>query len=124
MARTSAQRTGDAAERQALKHLQRRGKHHFVARNFHAKGGEVDLVTLDGEVLVFTEVRARADSAYGTAEETVGPRKQKRIIQAARAFLAIHPEHAARFCRFDVVALHGRELRWIRDAFRPDATWS
>ena len=124
MPRTSAQRTGDAAEERALKHLRRKGKHRLVARNFRAKGGEIDLVTLEGEVLVFTEVRARADSAFGGPEETVAPRKQKRIIQAARAFLATHPDHATRFCRFDVVAQQGRDLRWVRDAFRPDATWS
>ncbi|KPV41176.1 hypothetical protein AN478_04590 [Thiohalorhabdus denitrificans] len=124
MARTPAQRTGDAAEERALTHLRRQGGHRTVTRNFRAKGGEIDLITLEGEVLVFTEVRARADSGFGRPEETVGPRKQRRLIQAARAFLATHPEHAARFCRFDVVAVDGRDLRWIPDAFRLDATWS
>jgi len=126
MPRTPAQRTGDAAEQRALRHLLRKGKHRLVTRNFRTKGGEVDLITLEDEVLVFTEVRARADSAFGTPEETVGSRKRERLVRAARAFLASHPEHASRICRFDVVALDGGALRWLPDAFRPadTGTWS
>jgi len=126
VSRTPAQRTGDAAEERALKHLQRKGRHRCLHRNFRARGGEVDLVTLEGEQLVFVEVRARTDTGYGRPEETVGPRKQGRLTRAAQAFLAAHPEHAERMCRFDVVAVDGDGLRWIIDAFRPFETgfWS
>lgn len=126
MARTPAQKTGDRGEKQALKHLERTGGHRCVARNFHARRGEVDLITLEGEVLVFVEVRARSATGHGRPEETVDRRKRTRLIHAAQAFLAKHPDHAARTCRFDVVALDPEGLRWIPDAFRPDETgfWS
>jgi len=126
VSRTPAQQTGDAAEERALKHLKRKGRHRCLARNFHARGGEVDLITLEGERLVFVEVRARSATDYGRPEETVDHRKRRRLAQAAQAFLAAHPEHAARFCRFDVVAVDGDGLRWIADAFRPFETgfWS
>jgi putative endonuclease len=126
MSRTPAQRTGDAAEERALKHLKRSGRHRCLARNFRSRGGEVDLITLEGERLVFVEVRARADSGYGRPEDTVGHRKRRRLAQAAQAFLAANPEHAGRACRFDVVAVDADGLRWITDAFRLDETgfWS
>lgn len=126
MTRTRAQRTGDAAEERALKHLKRRGRHRCLARNFRTRGGEVDLVTLEGERLVFVEVRARGDTAYGRPEDTVDHRKRRRLILAAQAFLAAHPEHGGRACRFDVVAVDGDGLRWLADAFRPTESgfWS
>ena len=126
MSRTPAQRTGDAAEERALNHLKRTGRHRCLDRNFRSRGGEVDLITLEGQLLVFVEVRARTDTAFGRPEATVDQRKQRRLATAARAFLASHPEHANRICRFDVVAVDGDGLRWIPDAFRPYETgfWS
>lgn len=86
----------------------------------------MDLVTLEGEILVFVEVRARSRSDFGLPEETVGWRKRQRLTRAARAFLAAHPEHRARACRFDLVAVDPEGLRWIPDAFRVDDSgyWS
>jgi len=126
MARTRAQKTGDQGEQQALDHLERVGGHRCVARNFSGQRGEVDLITLDGETLVFVEVRARNATAHGRPEETVDWRKRARLLQAAQQFLARYPTHAQRRCRFDVVALTPEGLRWIPDAFRPDETgfWS
>lgn len=120
MARTAAQRTGTAAEERALVHLRRKGRHRCLERNFRTGGGEVDLVTLEGETLVFVEVRARSNPGYGRPEETVGPRKRQRLVRAARAYLARNPAQAHRHCRFDVVAIDSNGLRWIPDAFRAD----
>ena len=121
MARTRAQQKGDQAEGRARSHLQDAG-HRVVAANYHCRGGELDLVTLDGETLVFVEVRARATAEHGRPEATVDWRKRKRLLQAARHFLGHHPDHARRLIRFDVVAVTGEAIDWIRDAFRPDQT--
>lgn len=126
MGRTQRQQTGDAAEEQARRHLAAEGGHHCLAQNFHARGGELDLVTLEGEVLVFVEVRARSGTDFGAPEETIGHRKRGRLVQAAQAFLRRYPQHSHRFCRFDVVAVDDNGLRWIPDAFQPDQSgfWS
>ncbi len=126
LARTRAQRTGDRAEARARKHLERTGGHRCLASNFRCQGGEVDLITLEGETLVFVEVRARSQPAFGRPEETVDWRKRQRLTRAARAFLAAHPAHGVRACRFDVVAVDPDGLRWIPDAFRADESgyWS
>lgn len=90
-----------------------------VARNQHARGGEIDLVMRDGETLVFVEVRYRADSRYGSPLETVTATKQRRLIKAARFYLAHNRLSCP--CRFDVVGVTGTppalEFTWIRSAF-------
>ncbi|HEX4895436.1 MAG TPA: YraN family protein [Solimonas sp.] len=109
--------TGAEAEDAALRLLQRAGLR-LVTRNFRARGGELDLVMLDGDTLVVAEVRARAGAAFGGALESVDARKCRRIILAAQLFLAAHPEHASRPLRFDVVAYEGASpARWLRGAF-------
>lgn len=117
--RTLAQRRGDAAEDAALAHLQAAGLA-LVARNFRARGGEIDLVMGDGAVLVFVEVRHRSGSDHGDGLDSVATRKQRRLLAAAREYLAEHPQAARRTLRFDVVASGADGLRWVRDAFQVD----
>ncbi|RKR02506.1 putative endonuclease [Kushneria sinocarnis] len=90
-----------------------------IARNQHARGGEIDLIMRDGDTLVFVEVRYRRDCHHGSAVESVTPAKQRRIVQAARFYLA--RERLSCACRFDVVGVTGTpealEFDWIRAAF-------
>lgn len=71
----------------------------------------------DRDTLVFVEVRYRRSNAFGTPAETVDRRKQARLQAAAGHYLLTHS--ADRACRFDVVAVSGRDARieWLRDAF-------
>ena len=69
----------------------------------------------DGESLVFVEVRLRSDPRHGGALESITPRKQARIIAAARYYLLQLGREPP--CRFDVVALDGAEPLWLRGAF-------
>lgn len=92
-----------------------------LERNFNCRMGEIDLIMLDGQTLVFTEVRYRADSRHGSGAESVTFAKQKRIITAARIFLGSRKHHPSQTCRFDVISI-GREegrtlINWIRGAF-------
>jgi putative endonuclease len=86
-----------------------------VARNFRTRLGEIDLVARDGDTLVFVEVRMRSGASFGGALESITPRKQRRIAAAARQFLGRF--RRAPRCRFDVVALDGAGIRWLRAAF-------
>ncbi len=111
---------GRRAERRARRFLRRHGLRR-VDENFHARRGEIDLVMLDGETLVFVEVRYRGGGSHVSGLESVDARKRARLVHAAGAFLARHPEHAERPCRFDIVALGDppAEPEWFADAFRP-----
>ena len=76
----------------------------------------MDLILQDRDgTLVFVEVRARADTAHGGAAASVTPRKQQRLIYAARHYLLRHASPPP--CRFDVVAIDGDTLTWLQAAF-------
>jgi len=93
----------------------------LLERNYRCKLGELDLVMLDGELLVFVEVRYRSGRDYGTAVETIDTRKQQRLWRAAAHFLLHRREHAQRACRFDVLGICGSlpayEFRWLTNVF-------
>lgn len=90
----------------------------LVTRRFSARGGEIDLIALDGEILVFVEVKAR-DGRTGRPEEAVDMRKARRLAAAAQAYLAKMNE-VDRTIRFDLVAIEGQEIRHLPDFFRMD----
>lgn len=112
---------GRAGEDEAARYLEERGLL-VVARNVRAGGGEIDLVASDEGRVVFVEVKWRRDSSRGTPADAVTPAKRKRILSAARAWLAENPSGLSREVRFDVVAIDGgaAKIDWIRGAF--DAT--
>jgi putative endonuclease len=111
--RTTKQAIGDAGEDAALSYLSERGLK-LVERNFRCKGGEIDLIMQDKDVLVFVEVRARANTTHGGAAASITARKQARLILAAQVFLQARREPPP--CRFDVVAIDGGEIAWLRNA--------
>ncbi|MCL2524955.1 MAG: YraN family protein [Betaproteobacteria bacterium] len=108
---------GREAEAAAARHLERHGLR-VVTRNFRVRGGEIDLICRDGATLVFVEVRQRGRSDFGGAAASITAAKQRRIVLAARHYLADRP---AADCRFDCVLLDGERLEWLRDAFAADA---
>lgn len=114
--RDAARHRGVEAEELAARLLASRGLV-VVARNYRTRFGEVDLVARDGATLVFVEVRARAWGAYGGAAASIDGKKQRRIVAAARHYLARLGTEPP--CRFDVVTLQGPhgEPAWIRGAF-------
>lgn len=88
----------------------------ILHRNYRCRQGEIDLIAQDGDTLVFVEVRSRSRRDYGSAAESITSAKQRRIIAAAKHFLATLPRTPA--CRFDVVTMDaGGEPAWIRSAF-------
>ena len=114
--------TGRTFENKAVRILRRSGLQ-ILVRNFSARTGEIDIIALEGEQLVFVEVRARSNPAFSSAAGSVDRRKQRRILNTARRFLQEHPELANLPCRFDVVAFEPpqsateRRVNWIRSAF-------
>ena len=92
----------------------------IVARNYRCRAGEIDLVALDGQVLVFVEVRSRRGTALGTPLESVDVRKQVRVGRVARHFVTERRWHE-RDARFDVIGVRfDREppaIEHVRGAF-------
>ncbi|MFS0755642.1 YraN family protein [Noviherbaspirillum sp. 1P10PC] len=113
--RTQRQLAGDAGEEAALAHLQGHGLV-LVERNFHCRGGELDLIMRDGATLVFVEVRRRAGRAFGGAAASIGSAKQARLWNAAQTYLQRYRMPPP--CRFDVVAIEGAALDWLKNAIQ------
>ncbi len=114
----TTKQTGDAAEDEALAHLQRAGLR-LLERNYRTPGrggGEIDLIMREPDgTTVFVEVRKRASTRHGGAAASIGFAKQRRIVFAARFYLmrlASPPP-----CRFDVVSLDPDGVLWLRAAF-------
>ncbi|HET9014792.1 MAG TPA: YraN family protein [Thermomicrobiaceae bacterium] len=101
---TARGRLGDAGERLTERRLSERGWQ-ILDRKWRAAGGEIDLVALDGSVLVFVEVKTRRGNARGAAEEAVGPAKAARLLRLGEEYLAAHPDLADRLWRVDLVAI-------------------
>lgn len=97
---------GRAAEAAAARHLERAG-YRILQNNFRARGGELDVVAMDGTALAIVEVRYRASDDYGGGAASVTATKRRRIIRAARALLATQPLLARMPARFDVVEVSG-----------------
>jgi putative endonuclease len=112
---------GDEAEALALAHLQRQGlalveRNYRVAAGPRRRAGEVDLILRDRDgTLVFVEVRARRSASHGGAAASVGPGKQRSLVFAAQHYLARLATPPP--CRFDVIAIDGAELTWLKAAF-------
>ncbi|WP_375413536.1 YraN family protein [uncultured Bradyrhizobium sp.] len=105
--RVAAFRTGLSAETRAAAVLVAKG-YRILAKRFRSPYGEIDIVARRRDLLAFVEVKARArldDAAYA-----VTPRQQRRIIDAAQAWLMTHPEHANFELRFDVMLIAPRRL--------------
>lgn len=107
--------TGKDAEDLARQFLNHQGLT-FIMSNYRCRGGEIDLVMQDKEILVFVEVRYRRGSGFGDALESVNHAKQRRLIHAAEHYLQRH--HLSSPCRFDVVGLsNDKDPIWVTDAF-------
>lgn len=110
--------TGARAEEIAVAYLEARGLT-LLERNFRQRFGELDIVMQHGDCLVFVEVRARSHPQFGDGLSSITRAKQRRLIRAARAFLATHPTRSP--SRFDVVSVGaGDSIEWTSDAFGED----
>lgn len=113
-------RRGDAAE-QATQHWLTQQGVTLLQTNFHTRYGEIDLIGLHREQLVFFEVRFRSSSRFGGAAASVTAAKQQKIVSAAQLFLQQHPQYANTSCRFDVIAASGQpdnwQFDWLQQAF-------
>lgn len=104
--------TGEAGEAYVAGRLEREG-YTILQRNWHVRGGEIDIIALDRDELVFVEVRVRAGQD-GAAEGSVDARKLATLLRAGRRFVVVHQEHEDRIWRIDLVAIDLAPNRSIR----------
>ena len=110
---------GQRGEKLAADFLRQRG-HVIIERNYRNKFGEIDIITRDGDTLVFVEVKTRKSQRYGGAAAAVTAKKQRQITMVALAYMAGQPAQTAARC--DVVcvtidAMGQIQLSLIENAF-------
>ena len=118
---------GDRGERAAVKSLKRLG-FRVVAQKYSTPWGELDIVAIDGQVVVFVEVKTRKTIVAGHPFEAVTREKQSKLTRMALAYLKRHNllEYSA---RFDVISIlwpdesRTPEITHIRNAFEPVGKW-
>lgn len=111
---------GKSGEDTAEQFLKGKG-YRILERNFTLKMGEIDLIALDGDTVVFVEVKTRRNDGFGVPAEAVTRRKQDQIVKTALAYL-MKKKLRDVSCRFDVIgiSLHGGaspKIEHIQSAF-------
>ncbi|MDA8079013.1 MAG: YraN family protein [Nitrospiraceae bacterium] len=91
----------------------------ILRTNYRTPFGEIDIIAKDGDVLVFVEVKTRADDAFGSPFEAVTRRKREKIKKVALCFMkGLRKETAARFDVLSIMSRDGRQfIEHIPDAF-------
>lgn len=110
--------TGLCGETTASEYLTRNLGMIQMEHRFRTKCGEIDLIMMDGETIVFVEVKTRSSGEAGNGLSAVTIAKQKRITNAALLYLMKH-KWMNRQVRFDLVEIHSNEILHVPDAFRP-----
>lgn len=110
---------GDAAEQLARQFLESKGLQ-CIEQNFSCRMGEIDLIMLDRDALVFVEVRLRNNPHHGSGADTVTRSKMRKIARTAEFYLLQHPVPANLDCRFDVISMDNK-IDWIQNAFTLDS---
>ena len=116
--KTNTRQLGLSYEATAREFLVKHGLTYLYS-NYACRVGEIDLIMLDQQQLVFVEVRFRRNMQYGGAIESITQSKQKKLIRTAEYFRIAHPQWRAAACRFDVMLLQGSaiSIEWIQNAF-------
>jgi putative endonuclease len=107
---------GKSGEDEAARFLEAAGMR-IVARNVRSRRGEIDLVALDGESIVFVEVKAWRRYGIEDLERAIDQRKIGRLIETAKFFLSLNREYNCMSVRFDVVFIDGDGPRHLASAF-------
>ncbi|MDR2965997.1 MAG: YraN family protein [Treponema sp.] len=107
---------GKKGEKQAVSALIAAGMQ-IIVQNYRCKEGEIDIIALDGETVVFIEVKAW--SFYGVEDLKYGidTKKQKKIIKTAKYFLLENRQYSKMSNRFDVVFIQNNSFTHLASAF-------
>jgi len=105
---------GKDAENEALEFLTQKG-YELLARNYRFGKGEIDLVVVKENTLVFVEVRSLQSADFGFPEQSISEKKKKLLQKTAENF--IFEKNWQKNIRFDVVALLGKQIEHFEDAF-------
>ena len=103
-------RLGAYGEVLAARYLREHG-HTIVTANFRCHLGEIDIISMDGDTMVFTEVKTRI-SRFAKPADYVDIHKQQRIMRTARVYAVSYKVTCKKF-RFDVIEVYMKDERTV-----------
>ena len=107
---------GRSGEEAAVIFLENKGLS-IITRNFRHRGGEVDIIALDDQTVVFIEVKTWSVYGIDALEHGLDAKKQRRIIETAKYFLSVHRKYKYMAVRFDVIFITPLEITHLESAF-------
>lgn len=117
----TANQSGKLAEEIAANYLAKQGMT-ILDKNFRCRFGEIDIIGLDTQYLVFIEVRYRKNEKHMDVLETIDKHKCRKLIITSEYYLNKHRKYQSLVCRYDVVGITGDinapVIEWIKNAFQ------
>jgi putative endonuclease len=106
-------RTGEEA---AANHFEKMGIK-ILERNFRTRMGEIDIIALDGQTVIFAEVKTWSKYGIDSLEQAINAKKQRKIIETSKYFLSLHREYRYMAIRFDVIFISPQGITHLASAF-------
>ncbi len=110
---------GKEKEKTAADYLEKNGVK-VTENNYYGKYGEIDIVAEDGKTIVFVEVKYRKSEFNGRAEESVSKTKMRRLYITAMEYITKKRIGDSVSVRFDLIAINGTKINWIKNSFWGD----
>jgi putative endonuclease len=111
---------GNIGEDKAYQFLKKQGLK-LIEKNFYSRFGEIDLIMLDKNYLVFIEVRSRKNMGFGSSLESITSAKQKKLRKTADFFFLKNVNYSKIPARFDVILIppttDNNSINWLKNAF-------
>ena len=104
-------------------HLAVEAGYNILAKNYHARVGEIDIVAEKNGMIVFIEVKYRKDETHGYGSESIDRKKLRRLYQAARKYLSLNGLEE-RVVRFDMIIFTGEQYFWDENILWGDEIWN
>ena len=107
---------GRAGEDAAAAYLEEKGIK-VLEKNFRSRVGEIDIVALEGETLIFVEVKAWSSYGIDALEHAIDNKKKHKIIETSKYFLSLHRKYRYMAVRFDVIFVSSEGITHLASAF-------
>ena len=95
---------GDEGENRAAAFLEAKG-FSIIERNWRTKSGEIDIIAVKNDILVFVEVKTLPNGTLDMIQRELNNQKRQRILKTSKRFLLNHRQYSNSYIRFDVIVI-------------------
>ena len=107
---------GRAGEAAAAFFLEEKGMR-ILEKNFRSRSGEIDIIAMDRDTIVFAEVKTWVSYGIDALEQALNKKKQHKIIETSKYFMSLHREYRYMAIRFDVIFIAPHGITHLASAF-------